>query len=98
VLAALFLMLGFDMWPLTTSPSLMKQPVLGVVWTLMILAIGGAVFYAGTVTFAMDRHCPSSGGCSFAGRRCVVRSLVSMCAWYNVALEGVLQGAGVPIR
>ena len=54
VLAAMFLTLGFDVWPLTTNPGLMKQPVLGVVWTLLILAIGGAMFYVGTVIFAMD--------------------------------------------
>jgi hypothetical protein len=54
VLAALFLVLGFDVWPMTTSPGLMKQPLLGLVWTVVILAIGSAMFYAGTVLFAMD--------------------------------------------
>jgi hypothetical protein len=54
VLAALFLVLGFDVWPMTTSPRVMKQPLLGLVWTVVILAIGGAMFYAGTVLFAMD--------------------------------------------
>jgi hypothetical protein len=54
VLAAMFLTLGFDVWPLTTNPGLMQQPVLGIVWTLLILAIGGAMFYVGTVVFAMD--------------------------------------------
>jgi hypothetical protein len=54
VLAAMFLTLAFDVWPLTTNPGLMKQPLLGVVWTLLILAIGNAVFYAGTVIFGMD--------------------------------------------
>jgi hypothetical protein len=54
VLAAMFLILGFDVWPLTTNPALMKQPLLGAVWTLLILAIGGAIFYTGTVIFAMD--------------------------------------------
>lgn len=54
VLAAMFVMLGFDLWPLTTNPGLMKQPLLGIVWTLLILAVGGAIFYVGTVIFAMD--------------------------------------------
>lgn len=54
VLSGLFLVLCFDVWPLTTNPSLMKQPVLGVVWTLVILAIGGALFYTGTVIVGMD--------------------------------------------
>jgi hypothetical protein len=54
VLAAMFLVIDFDLWPLTKSPQLMKQPVLGVVWMLLILLIGGAAFYVGTVSLAMD--------------------------------------------
>ena len=37
-LAGMFLMLHFDLWPLTKSPAVMKQPVLGVVWMLVALA------------------------------------------------------------
>ena len=54
VLAAMFLTLGFDVWPLSTNPGLMKQPVLGIVWMLLIVVMGGAVFYVGTVVLAMD--------------------------------------------
>jgi hypothetical protein len=54
VLAAMFTVIGFDLWPLTKNPRVMQQPVLGVVWMLVILAVGGAVFYAGTVMFQMD--------------------------------------------
>src|SRR5207249_2706234 len=50
----MFVVIEFDLWPLTKSPDVMKQPVLGVVWMLVILAIGGAVFYAGTAMFGMD--------------------------------------------
>ena len=32
-LAVMFLVLCFDLWPLTLFPGVMKQPVLGVVWT-----------------------------------------------------------------
>ena len=32
----------------------MRQPVLGVVWTLAVLALGGAVFYVGVVVLGMD--------------------------------------------
>lgn len=53
-IGVLFLLLHFDLWPLTTSPSLMKQPTLGLVWTALALAIGGTAFYIGTVTMAMD--------------------------------------------
>jgi hypothetical protein len=54
VLAAMFFVIDFDLWPFTTFPRLMQQPVLGVVWMLTILAIGGFVFYVGTVAMGMD--------------------------------------------
>jgi hypothetical protein len=34
----MFLVLCFDLWPLTLVPSIMKQPVLGIVWTAIALA------------------------------------------------------------
>ena len=43
MLAGMFLLLHFDLWPLTMSPALMKQPVLGVVWTLVAAAVGAVV-------------------------------------------------------
>jgi hypothetical protein len=39
-LAVMFLVLCFDLWPMTSSPGLMKQPVLGIVWSA--IALGGA--------------------------------------------------------
>ena len=41
MLAGMFLLLHFDLWPLTLSPLLMKQPVLGAVWT--VIAFGAAL-------------------------------------------------------
>jgi len=40
-LAAMFLVLCFDLWPLTLLPAVMKQPVLGIVWS--VVAVVGAV-------------------------------------------------------
>jgi hypothetical protein len=37
-LAVMFLVLCFDLWPLTLFPGVTKQPVLGLVWTLIALA------------------------------------------------------------
>ncbi len=37
-LAVMFLVLCFDLWPLTLFPGIMKQPVLGIVWTVIALA------------------------------------------------------------
>jgi hypothetical protein len=53
-IGVLFLLLHFDLWPFTTSPALMKQPVLGIVWTILAFALGGAAFYIGTVAMAVD--------------------------------------------
>ncbi len=53
-LSIMFLMLHFDLWPLTKSAAIMKQPVLGLVWTLICLALGGAAFYIGVIVMNMD--------------------------------------------
>lgn len=37
-LAVMFLVLCFDLWPLTNFRGIMKQPTLGVVWTVVALA------------------------------------------------------------
>ncbi len=50
-LAVMFLVLCFDLWPLTLSPGIMKQPVLGVVWTAIAL-IGAAIAFSVGVTGA----------------------------------------------
>ena len=54
VLAAMFFVIDFDLWPLTKFPRVMKQPMLGLVWMLTILAIGGGVFYIGVERMGMD--------------------------------------------
>jgi hypothetical protein len=53
-IGVMFLVLCFDLWPFTKSPSLMKQPVLGMVWTILALIIGGAAFYIGVYVMKMD--------------------------------------------
>ena len=54
VLGGMFLMLHFDLWPLTSSPALMKQPMLGLAWTGLALAIGSVVMLVATRTFTLD--------------------------------------------
>jgi len=41
-LAVMFLVLCFDLWPLTTMPGVMKQPILGLVFTVLIM-VGAAI-------------------------------------------------------
>jgi len=53
-LAGMFLILAFDLWPLTADPKIMQQPVLGIVWTIMALAIGLVAFYVGVDVMHMD--------------------------------------------
>lgn len=45
VMFGLFLMLCFDLWPLTKFPAIMKQPVLGLVMTALTIAIGALASY-----------------------------------------------------
>ncbi|HXQ27304.1 MAG TPA: hypothetical protein VN822_12920 [Candidatus Acidoferrales bacterium] len=51
---AMFLSLNFDLWPFTVSPAVMKQPVLGIVWTITALVIGTLAFYLGVKVMGMD--------------------------------------------
>jgi hypothetical protein len=53
-LSIMFLMLSFDLWPLTKFPGLMQQPVLGIVWTAICIALGGVAFWLGVKVAQVD--------------------------------------------
>jgi hypothetical protein len=53
-LSVMFLLLSFDLWPLTRFPALMQQPVLGIVWTAICLGLGALVFTIGVSVMQMD--------------------------------------------
>ena len=53
-LVGLFMIAGFDAWPITKFPSLMKQPVMGIAWGVLALVIGGAAFGIGVGVMKMD--------------------------------------------
>ncbi len=53
-IAAMFLVLNFDLWPFTKFPALMKQPALGIVWTIVTLVLGGLAFQIGVKVMGMD--------------------------------------------
>jgi len=53
-LAAMFLLVNFDLWPVTTFPGVMRQPTLGIVWTILAIVLGGIVFYIGVVVMGTD--------------------------------------------
>jgi hypothetical protein len=50
----MFVVIHFDLWPMTKSPAIMQQPVLGIVWTIVALVLGGAAFYIGVIALKMD--------------------------------------------
>jgi hypothetical protein len=54
VIAVMFLMLSFDLWPLTKFPAIMKQPLLGLVWSAICLIVGYVAFYIGVKALGMD--------------------------------------------
>jgi hypothetical protein len=53
-LGIMFLVLHFELWPLTRKAALMKQPMLGAVWTLIALSLGGLLFYLCVNVAGMD--------------------------------------------
>ena len=53
-IGVMFLMLHFDLWPLTLFPSVMKQPVLGVVWSVVAAIVGSAAYYIGVTIMGTD--------------------------------------------
>jgi hypothetical protein len=53
-LAVMFLLLCFDLWPLTLAPAVMKQPTLGVVWTIVALAGAAIAMQYGVVSAGAD--------------------------------------------
>jgi hypothetical protein len=53
-LAVMFLVLCFDLWPLTSSPGIMMQPILGLVWSAIALAGSGLAMWLGVGVLGMD--------------------------------------------
>ena len=53
-LIGLFTMACFDLWPLTKFPAIMSQPTLGLVWTIVALAMGSVVYGIGVGAMGMD--------------------------------------------
>ncbi len=52
--SAMFLMLCFDLWPLAARPALMRQPLLGTIWTAGVLGIAAIAVFIGEGLLRMD--------------------------------------------
>jgi hypothetical protein len=53
-LAGMFVLVLFDLWPLTKAPRLLRQPMLGLAWTLASMALGAIVFGTGVMLAGVD--------------------------------------------
>jgi hypothetical protein len=53
-IGAMFLMLNFELWPLTKRLVLMQQPLLGAIWTAAVLGIGAIALLIGEGLFRVD--------------------------------------------
>jgi hypothetical protein len=53
-ISAMFLMLNFESWPLSKQPVLVRQPLLGTIWTAMVLGIGAVALYVGEGLLRME--------------------------------------------
>ena len=59
-LAVMFLVLCFDLWPFTTVPSLMQQPALGLVWTIVCAAGAWVVMHVRRATALDPMYVPDA--------------------------------------
>lgn len=92
-LTFLFVLLHFDLWPFTLSPSVMKQPVLGIAWTLLSLLLGALAYYIGVNTLGMDPMVfLISGPIPFIFGTIVLLNMLhnSLFAKFSQPLKGVL--------
>ena|SRR5690348_3995693 len=92
-LTFLFLLLHFDLWPFTASAAVMKQPVLGIVWTVLALALGAAAYYVGVAMMGMDPMMfLVAGPIPFIFGTIVVLNMLhnSLFARFNQPVKGVL--------
>ncbi len=53
-IAIMFVILHFDLWPLVKFPALMKQPVLGIAFTLLALCLTAVLYYVGVILFKIN--------------------------------------------
>jgi hypothetical protein len=53
-ISVMFLMLSFELWPLAKRPALMRQPLLGTIWTAIVLGIGAIAVTIGEGLLRMD--------------------------------------------
>ena len=53
-IASMFLVLNFELWPFAKWPAVMRQPLLGIVWSITVLLIAIVAFNTGVHVAGMD--------------------------------------------
>ncbi len=54
LLAGMFFIVNFDLWPMTLFPGIMKQPALAIVWTVACFVLAGIAYNIGVHALGMD--------------------------------------------
>jgi hypothetical protein len=54
LLAGMFFIVNFDLWPMTSFPGIMKQPALAIVWTAACFVLAGIAYNIGVRGMGMD--------------------------------------------
>ena len=52
--ASMFLVLNFELWPFAKWPAVIRQPLLGIVWSITVLLIAIVAFNTGVHVAGMD--------------------------------------------
>jgi hypothetical protein len=92
-LCGMFVLINFDLWPLTKSASLMRQPTLGIVWTLIALVFGVIATYIGYSVLEIDVVVfLVRASVAFIFGTIVVQNMLqgSLFAKFNQPLKGIL--------
>ena len=54
LLAGMFFIVNFDLWPMTSVPAIMKQPMLAIVWTTACFVLAAIAYNIGVTILGMD--------------------------------------------
>jgi hypothetical protein len=100
MVSAMFLTLNFELWPLAKRPALMRQPLLGTIWTAIVLGIGAIMLVIGEGLARMDPPVfMVSVPIPFVFGTIIVMNMMqgSLFARFSQPLKGVLNSAAAAV-
>ncbi len=95
-ISAMFLLVCFELWPLAKRPALTRQPLLGAVWTAIMLGIGGLAVFVGEGLLGMEAPAfMVRAPIPFVFGTIIVMNMMegSLFARFSQPLKGVLNAA-----